>query len=126
MHEDVVWPPASRAPPRDHRAVLRVHNHRRERPEGLGLRGPTGDAGTNELLTSVTLGKYWTSVLSQANAAVHSIVQPRVLPGLAYRLSGNIMDTNMLFVRVFLSGNSRRGRCRKSRVDSHPVHPLRC
>ena len=56
----------------------------------------------------------------------HSIVQPRVLPGLADRLSGNILDTNMLLSLFFLSGNSRRGRCRNSRVDSHPAHPLQC
>ena len=51
-------------------------------------------------------------------------MKPRVLPGLADRLSGNILDKNMLFVRGYLSGNSRPERCRNSRVDSPPVHPL--
>jgi hypothetical protein len=41
------------------------------------------------------------SPFTQVNAP-HSIVQPRVLPGLADCLSGNILDTNMLFVHVFL------------------------
>jgi hypothetical protein len=67
------------------------------------------------------------SPFAQANAP-HSVVQPRVLPGLADSLSGNIYWIRICYFlsMFFLSGNSRRGRCRNSRVDSHPAHPLQC